>query len=324
MNHFKKIRVIGLWIIFSAILFSGFTVIYNDSLKLHVITVKNPKDLQNLFHFTGEPVPFVSAHRGGPLPGFPENCIPTFENTLKQTFAIMEIDPRYTKDSAIVLHHDPALKRTTDGQGDVISYTLNDLKKMKLKDSNGNVTEYHMPTLDEVLEWAKGKTILVLDQKDVPVTARVKKVEEHKAEANVILIVYSFADAMLCYKLNKNIMMEVMIPSIEKANEFDKTGVPWKNIVAFVGHNLPEDTKLYELIHLKGAFCMAGSSRNIDRKYLTGQIKDFSTLKNDYAGFFTKGIDLIETDLPTLLGPLVYPQLPAHSSKAGYFREISF
>ena len=132
---------------------------------------------------------------------------------------------------------------------------------MKLKDLNGNITEYKIPTLDEALEWAKGKTILVLDQKDVPVAQRVKKVEEHKAIANVILIVYSFDDAALCHKLNNNIMMEVMIPDIEKAVEFEKTGVPWRNVVAFVGHNLPVDPELYEFLHQKGVLCIAGSSR---------------------------------------------------------------
>ena len=43
-----------------------------------------------------------------------------------------------------------------------------------------------------MLEWARGKTVLVLDQKDVPVAARVKKIEEHKAESYAMLIVYSF------------------------------------------------------------------------------------------------------------------------------------
>jgi glycerophosphoryl diester phosphodiesterase len=272
--------------------------------------VKNSDELMNFFRYNKEVLPLVSAHRGGAQINFPENCISTFENTLKHSFAIMECDPRYTKDSLIVIHHDPTLERTTNGQGNLTDYTLKELKKLKLKDLKGNVTEYQIPTLDEALEWAKGKTILVLDQKDVPVTQRVKKVEEYKATANVILIVYSFEDAALCHKLNKNIMMEVMIPDIEKAVEFEKTGVPWRNVIAFVGHNLPVDPKLYEFLHQKGALCMAGSSRTIDRKFLNGEVKDYSLLKNDYLGFLEKGIDLIETDLPSILGPLLYGTFP--------------
>ena len=123
-------------------------------------------------------------HRGGPQKNLPENCLATFENTLRHTFAVMEIDPRYTKDGAIVLHHDAQLERTTTGHGLVAKFTLQELKQLRLKDPNGTVTEHQIPTLDEALEWARGKTILILDQKDVPVAARVRKIEEHKAEAS--------------------------------------------------------------------------------------------------------------------------------------------
>jgi glycerophosphoryl diester phosphodiesterase len=304
-------------IVVSSCLFLGF----KDSAKFHAIAVKKPADLHAIFKYRGEKTPFVSAHRGGSLPGFPENSMATYENTLKTTFAIIELDPRYTRDSAMVIHHDPALGRTSEGKGNVIDFTLAELLKFRLKDSKGNLTDYHMPTFDEVLEWAKGKTILVIDQKDVSAKDRLRKVEEHNAVQNVILIVYSFEDARLCYSLNKDVMMEVMIPDEQKMLEFDKTGVPWSNVVAFVGHNLPVDSKLFEMIHKRGALCMAGSSRNVDRKFLTGQITDFNKLKSEYMDFFSKGIDLIETDVPVYLGPLVNPVLPEKLSTARFYRE---
>jgi glycerophosphoryl diester phosphodiesterase len=163
--------------------------------RLHAIDPQTPQGLRELFRYTGESMPLVSAHRGGAQPGFPENCVATFEKTLQHTFAIMEIDPRYTKDGAIVVHHDPTLERTTTGQGRVAERTLQELRELRLKDSEGAVTEFRIPTLDEVLQWARGKTVLVLDQKDVPVEARVRKIEEHRAEAYAMLIVYSYADA---------------------------------------------------------------------------------------------------------------------------------
>jgi glycerophosphoryl diester phosphodiesterase len=301
------------------VLLYGFSDQKKNTTGLHVLKLKNPKETKALLSYSGDPLPLISAHRGGPLVDFPENCLQTFENTLRSAFAIMECDPRYTRDSAIVLHHDPNLRRTTTGEGLLIDHTLEELKKLKLKDLKGNITEYQIPTLDEALEWAKGKTILVLDQKDVPVAARVRKIEEHKAEANAVLIVYSFEEAKLCYNLNRNIMMEVMIPNIEKAEEFEKTGVPWENVFAFVGHNLPNDVKLYETLHQKGVLCMAGSSRNVDRKFLTGSTSDFNSLKSEYDDFLNKGIDLIETDIPTHVGPLLFSAFPGHSSKAKYF-----
>jgi glycerophosphoryl diester phosphodiesterase len=138
------------------------------------------------------------------------------------------------------------------------------------------------------------------------VAARVKKVEEHKAEAYAMLIVYSFEGAKECYALNPNIMMEVMIPNREKVAEFDKTGVPWKNVIAFVGHVVPEDKGLYEMIHAMGARTMIGTSRNLDRQVINDQVADIKQLEPGYREFLSRGADVIETDIPSLLAPLLY------------------
>src|SRR5262245_13959425 len=156
---------------------------------VHRIDAKTPQGLMELLKYTGQPLPLVSGHRGGAAVGFPENCLETFEHTLQHTFALLEVDPRYTKDGAIVIHHEPGLERTPAGQGQVASHTLAELKQLRLKDLAGHSTDYQIPTLDEVLEWARGKAILVLDNKDVPPIERVKRIAEHKAEAYAMLIV---------------------------------------------------------------------------------------------------------------------------------------
>lgn len=288
--------------------------------QLHRIVPQTPEDLQRLFAPTDSPLPFVSAHRGGPQAGFPENCLATFENTLRHTFAVLEIDPRYTKDGEIVILHDPTLERTTTGKGRLIDRTLAELQELRLKDPRGNVTDFKIPTLDETLEWARGKTVLVLDQKDVPVAARVKKIEKHRAEAYAMLIVYSFAEAKACYALNPNIFMEVMIPNHEKLAEFDKLGVPWKNVVAFVGHVPPEDKTLYAAIHAQGASCMIGTSRNLDKQFLTGQVADLRPLEADYRAFLARGADVIETDIPCQLGPLLHSSTTLTKTYAAWLR----
>jgi glycerophosphoryl diester phosphodiesterase len=289
------------------------------SSRLHAINPKNPQDLRELFRYTSESLHFVSAHRGGPRQNFPENCIATFENTLQHTFAIMEIDPRYTKDGAIVVHHDATLERTTTGKGRVAELTLQELKELRLKDTEGVVTEFQIPTLDDVLRWARGKTILVLDQKDVPVEVRVRKVGEHRAEAYAMLIVYSFKDAQKCYELNKNIMMEVMIPNREKFYEFDETGIPWSNIIAFVGHAPPTDKELLQMIHAKGTCCIVGTSRNIDREFITNRASGIGAIERRYRALLLRGADVIETDLPREVGKLLYGESVIHVHKSEFF-----
>src|SRR5690606_14059762 len=213
--------------------------------RLHTIRTKDAADLKDLFRYTPDRIPFVSAHRGGPRKGIAEHCIATFQYTLSHGPAILEIDPRYTKDGQIVLMHDPTLDRTTNGTGKVSDYTLEEIRKLRLKDTEGNLTDYRIPTLDEALQWAKGKTILVIDAKDVPIEVRARKIIENKAEANAILISYSIADTKTCYELSEDIVMEVMMSDMEQVETLDRSGVPWQNVVSFVSHNLPDSRAVF-------------------------------------------------------------------------------
>jgi len=265
--------------------------------SLYILKISSSGELKEFFSFSPDRIPFVCAHRGGDREFFPENCIATFENTLRKVHAMIEVDPRYTKDSVIVLMHDATLDRTTNGTGRVRDFTYEELKKLRLKDSEGNITNYQIPTLEETLEWAKGKTILVLDRKDVPVAARVKKIEEHNAVTNAIIIAYSLDEIKECYNLNKDIIMEVMLPDAVQLKKLDETGVPWTNMVGFVSHNLVEDKEIFDLVHTKGAMCIVGSSRNHDISYKKGEIKSFEELAEKYRKMVTDGADIIEADL---------------------------
>lgn len=286
---------------------------------MHRIDPKTPAGLRALFRHDGTPLPFLSAHRGGAGVGWPENCIATFERTLQSGPAALEIDPRYTKDGFIVLHHDETLERTTTGAGRVRDHTLAELRKLHLKDRDGNVTPHRIPTLEEAIEWARGKTILVLDKKDVSATERAKFVAEHHAEAFVMLIVPKLDDAKAVHAMNPDIFMEVMVPNRERVAEFDSSGVPWSNLVAFVGHQPSEDLDLYRMIHERGACCMIGTSRNLDRKILRGEVKDIRSLVKDYRAFIERGADIVETDIPVELSGLLSGWVTVTEGKRGYF-----
>ena len=287
---------------------------------LHTIDAGTPEGLQELFAPGGGALPLVSAHRGGAAQGFPENCLATFEQTLRSGWSMLEIDPRYTKDHALVLNHDPTLERTTNGTGRVLDHTLAELRQLRLKDRAGNLTEYRMATLDETLAWARGKTILVLDNKDVPVRDLVRKIEEHHAEACAMVMAYSFEVIKECHALNPKIMMEIMVGDRKRLEGFDQTGVPWRNVIAFVGHTPPQEAGLCDEIHAKGARCMAGTSRNIDLRFLRGQAPRMEELEPDYRALLKLGVDVIETDIPRQVAPLLYPNQPLPAAQAKYFR----
>ncbi len=292
-----------------------------SSRGLYTVDARTPQGLQELFAPDGDALPLVSAHRGGAGKGFPENCIATFEQTLRHCWSMLEIDPRYTKDRVLVLNHDPTLERTTSGTGRVADYTYDELKQLRLKDRDGNLTEHRMTTLDEALEWARGKTILVLDKKDVPVADLVRKIQEHHAEACTMVMAYSFEDIKQCHALSKDIMMEIMVGDHARLEAFDKTGVPWRNVIAFVGHTPPQEAGLCQQIHAKGARCLAGTSRNIDLRFLDGRAPDMELLEPDYRSLLKIGVDVIETDIPRQVGPLLYTQQSVPASRATYFRK---
>ena len=287
--------------------------------QLHRIQVADAQELRELFIWSGEWMPLVSAHRGGPIPGYPENCIATFENTIKYAYSMLEIDLRFSKDGEIVLHHDATLDRTTTGSGPVKDRTLAELKQLKLKDREGTVTDYQMPTLDEAIEWAHGKTILILDrQSEVPVETCVRKIREHKAQAHVMIMAYSMDDIQTVHDLDPDIMMEVFMGTRERFQQFEQTGVPWDRVIPFISHQPPDDSELLQMIHARGASCMAGTSRYLDRE-LKANPEPSDELKAKYRELLQGGIDIIETDLPIQVTNLVLKDLAVPDNKARFF-----
>ena len=269
----------------------------------NLIAPSSPAELKVMFslkpesRFFGKDAPgcLIDAHRGGVRKGLPENCIPTFEDTLKQMPVILEIDPRLTEDDVIVLMHDDTLNRTTNGTGKVRDYTYEELQQFRLKDNQGNVTDYRIPTLKEVIGWAKGKTILFIDKKDVPLETTMRIIRELNAETCCIVIAYNYDEAKRYYADNPNIVMEVFITKVEDVERFDKTGVPWENVIPFVG-NVHPDPELYRLLKAKGRPCMigctGGGARSFDNMFR--ETRDSSIFRK----LVENGASVMETDLP--------------------------
>ena len=102
--------------------------------------------------------------------------------------------------------------------------------------------------------------------------------------------------------------------------EFEKTGVPWANVVVFVSHSLMNDRTIFDEIHKLGAMCIIGSSRNYDAQYAKGEIKSADELTKGYLGIIDGGADIIEADLAIEAGKALKPfQNNRSSSKAQFF-----
>jgi len=150
---------------------------------------------------------------------------------------------------------------------------------------------------------------------------RVQKIKEHHAEANAMVMAYSLADAKRCYQLDKNIMMEAaFIPDLKSAEEFDKSGIPWNNVVVFVTHTEPKDKGIFQYVHNKGAMCIRGSSRTIDKDYTDGKISSTDILNEKYQQLIKDGADIIEADLGVEAGHAIEKMQDVKSGKRKYFK----
>lgn len=73
--------------------------------------------------------PLFFAHRGGSGLA-PENTLPAFERGLALGADALELDIQTTRDGEIVVIHDQAVDRTTNGAGPVAGYTLEELRSL--------------------------------------------------------------------------------------------------------------------------------------------------------------------------------------------------
>ncbi|MFC0321886.1 MULTISPECIES: glycerophosphodiester phosphodiesterase family protein [Olivibacter] len=268
--------------------------------KLHVISVKTAKELHRFFQYRPGNKPIISGHRGGTEKGFPENSIEAFENTLKYTQAFYEIDPRLTKDSIIVLMHDATLERTTTGTGKVSDYTYEELKQFKLKDVNGNVTPYHIPTLSEAIEWARGKTVLNLDKKDVPMEMTAALIKKHQAEAFVMVTVHNAEQAKFYYEQNKNQMFSAFVKTPDALKPYEDVGIPASQMIAYIGPDIkPDNQVMYKLLHAKGIRCMISAAPTYDK------LKTKEERAKAYRAIIEDGADVLESDLPIEVGEAI-------------------
>jgi glycerophosphoryl diester phosphodiesterase len=280
--------------------------------QFFTIQVLSVEEAKEFYNWTEDRIPLVSAHRGGAYPGFPENSIEAFANTLRHTPSIIEFDVAITLDSVLVLMHDNTLDRTTTGKGKVAEHTYAQLQELYLVDKAGNTTSFKIPTLQEALTWAKGKALLTVDvKKEVPFHMVVKAIEKEDAAPYAAVITYSLQAAQEVHKLNPNLMLSVTIRNEEELSKFLSSGIPVENAIAFTG-TAERDPGFNDLLHEKGIFTILGVLGNLDKMAVS---------KGDqvYADFVSKGADILATDRPIEAAQILQSLVPSNSSKQRFF-----
>lgn len=258
-----------------------------------VFNFKGIEDLYRFLTYSENRVPLVSAHRGGPDTGYPENAIETFQRVASKMSAIIECDIALTKDSVLVLMHDETLDRTTTGKGKVNQHTLAELRELHLKDPAGTLTNYRIPTLEETLRWGVGQVIFTLDVKrNVPYQLVVDAIRKTKSEAYAVIITYSANQAAAVYNLAPDLMISASIKNVEDLIRLNDLDIPDTRLVAFIGTSQVSN-KLTDLLHQHGILCILGTIGNLDRQ---AQQRG----EQVYAEYIENGADILSTDRPFL------------------------
>lgn len=241
---------------------------------------------------------WLCSHRGntrqGIKNGVPENSLKAINTAIEAGADMVEIDIRSTSDGILVLMHDKTIDRTTNGNGSLSSIDFAQLKRYKLKDSQGKITGESVPILEEALKLGQGKIFFNLDiaNKDIPVHKIVALIQKLKMEDEVLL--YTSTDRNLASDLQATERRLLLHPMVKSSDD-----------ILFFSSKLVS-VQVFQL-SISDAFSgtlpkeIEGSSRlcfsNIVGKY------DTNMAAGDYSGLvnmINKRIGIIQTDYTEL------------------------
>ncbi len=245
---------------------------------------KNPFEKIAIFHETK-----ISAHRGSSLSA-PENTMAAFEEAFLNMADSIELDVQMTKDGELVIMHDSSALRTTGVDREISDMTLAEVREL---DAGSYFSEEfageRVPTLEEVLEFAKGRISVNVEIKSGSYgTLVADKVAEMIADMDMIdeCVVTSFELDLL--QRVKELQPDIEVGYI---------------LVAAYGdfYNMDE----VDFFSVNAAFL---TKRTVDAIHNSGKqiyawtVNNKSSIKN----LTNKGVDNIITDDPLLARETIY------------------
>lgn len=96
----------------------------------------------------------------------PENTLASFKRAIEEGVDMIECDVHLSQDDSLIIMHDYKVNRTTNGKGEIKDLTYKDIRKF---DAGSHFDKKYasekVPTLDEVLALAGGKTTVLIELK---------------------------------------------------------------------------------------------------------------------------------------------------------------
>lgn len=154
----------------------------------------------------------VTAHRGFSSVA-PENTLYAFESAVETGADYIELDVQLTADEQLVVFHDKAIDRTTDGKGELSNYTYDELQEFSAGSwygKNGKFDDAKIMLLSDVLETVDDDIMLNIEIKNHGnVTKTTEKtveiIEEYNIEKSCYITSFSYSALKTVKKLNPKI-----------------------------------------------------------------------------------------------------------------------
>lgn len=247
------------------------------------------REILKSFKEPGNSIVMIAAHRGAHLED-PENSMAAFRKSVELGIDIIELDVRCTKDGVLVLVHDKTVDRTTNGKGNVKDLTFEEIRKLRLK-HNGQLTEEVVPTLEEALNFAKGKIMIDLDIKAADCIESIMETVNKTNTADQCLFFVGEAEhAKKIKEKNPAFLTLLRTNSVKEATEYFKT-VKSDAIHIDESHNTAE---MIKGIKANGARVWHNALGPVDKEVGAGNTAAFEKAVNT-------GANIIQTDYPALL-----------------------
>jgi glycerophosphoryl diester phosphodiesterase len=242
--------------------------------------------------------PLVIAHRGASAIA-PENTLSAIKKAIEMGVDMIELDVQLTKDKQIVLMHDLTVDRTTNGKGRVRDLTFEEIRKLDAglwfsKNYEGE----KIPTLEEVMQAARGKCKLLIEVKRV-------KTNKPEIEAKIIQLIDKYDARSWCIVQSFETEVVKNIQSIDSSIECHK----------LVTMNLPVipmhlDSRIktgtiykYKTVQSINPYFKMLNKRKVDKIHARGQKIITWTVneKDDMKRMISYGVDGIITNYPDRL-----------------------
>jgi glycerophosphoryl diester phosphodiesterase len=110
----------------------------------------------------------LGGHRGNAAE-CPENTLASFRSAIELGVDVIECDVHRSEDGALPVIHDHLVDRTTSGSGLVRDFSMAELKRFDAGSwKDPRFAGERIPSLDEVLEVAKGRAGVAIEIKNLP------------------------------------------------------------------------------------------------------------------------------------------------------------